>query len=369
MKPFLLRLSVFLLPLLILFFVPAFTVIKSGETMQPGQLYSKQCERNGLVGLAYSYPVKTYKLGGIKKIKPAILIAGSSRVMQLRGDFFNTKSVYNAGGFVANIADALCLLNNLPAGYNPKILILGLDQYFFNAAWDSVVMKGSCDLEEEGADLRSLIKYNFTGIYADYFKRKILPGKLITGNGIGLNALMNNEGFRTDGSYRYGKLLSNPTADEDYGFKDTYKRISSGMGRFEYATDINMRAVALLDNILKTCAERNIHVIGFLPAYPHIIVDTLMKLGDRYSYMGKLAGVLKPLFNKYGFTFADYTDAATLNAGPGEFIDGFHVSEKAMLRLIMDLYARDNILQQYCDTAKMKSLFINAKSDRSVMGD
>jgi len=371
MKYFSKKLLIFLLPVFIVLFPPLFILIKSGETSSAASLLTKQyLKSNSLAGLAYSYPIKPYKLDAVKMIKPRVLVLGSSRVMQIRQYFFRGGyTFYNAGGFAGNINELDCFLNDLPAGYNPRILITGLDQYWFNAGLSNVTSVDDCKVANDSIALFSLFKFNFTGIYRDIYHGKIKLAKLFNNNNVGLSGMMNNEGFRQDGSYRYGKLLTDPETDVDYGFKDTYKRIKSGTSRFEYGTEVSEQALQALDVFLEDCYQRNIHVVAYLPPYPHIIIDTMMNMGNKYAYIKKLQAALKPLFDKYKFTLGDYTDVATTGAGPGEYLDGFHASEKAMLRVMIDLNRKDSVLRQFCDTTQMNVLLKNAKSDRDILND
>lgn len=333
-------------------------------------LVKQYSKNNSLAGLAYSYPIKAYKLNGVKQVKPQVLILGSSRVMQIRQYFFKPGcTFYNAGGFTASITDLDCFLNNLPAGYNPRMLVVGIDQYWFNANTSSFDAVTDCNIVNDSSALYSLFKYRFFEIYRDIYNGKIKLAKLFNNNNIGLNGMMNNEGFRQDGSYRYGKILANHENDVDYGFKDTYKRIKDGNSRFEYGTDVSEKALQALDAFLGDCSRRNIHVVGYLPPYAHAIIDTMMKIGSNYAYIKKLQAALKPLFYKYKFTLNDYTDVATTGAGPGEYIDGFHASEKAMLRAMIGLNRNDTVLNKFCDTTQMLNLLKNAKSDRNILND
>ena len=370
MKPFIKTLTIFVLPIVLLFFLPVFIIVKSGEISDPQTLFARQHYRqNSLVGLAYSYPVKQYKLDGINFTKPEVLVLGSSRVMQVRSYFFNNNTTfYNAGGFLAGIHDLDCFIHNKPSSYNPRILLLGIDQYWFNNAYDTTANDRSCNIEVQPQPLTALVKYNFTKIISQVYKGQIKLAGLLKNN-IGLSAQMNDEGFRDDGSYRYGKLLAHPEQDEDYGFKDTYKRIRDGSNRFEYGTGVSLYAVHKLDAFLQACHNKNIQVIAFLPPYAHIIADTMTKLGDKYAYIAKLPSALQPVFDKYNFTLANYTDEAWVGAENTEFIDGFHGSEKAMLRVLIDLNKKNSLLNKYCDTVQLKKILVAAKSPRNILND
>lgn len=371
MKPFIKTLTIFLLPVLLALFLPVFIITWSGEISDPNTLFAKQrTNKNALMGLAYSYPIQTYKLDGMNFIKPQVLIVGSSRVMQIRNYFFRSDvSFYNTGGMVGDINELNCFFNNIPVTHKPRIIVLGLDQFWFNNSFVTSSGKYDCSIAAEAApSLQSLIKFNFTRIYKQLYKGDIKPGRLLSNN-IGLSGEMNNEGFRIDGSYRYGKILTHPEEDVDYNFKDTYYRIANNTNRFQYGQDVSDSSVRRLDNFLSACYKQNIQVVAFLPSFPHVIIDTMMKMGEKYAYITKIMPALKPVFDKYKYALADFTDEAWLGSEPTEYIDGFHASEKAMLRALLALNHESAALNKYCDTTQMRKLLTEAKGPRNILND
>jgi hypothetical protein len=70
----------------------------TGELSNPDKIISYQSKNNILYGLAYSNPVKYFKLKNVEYKKPEIISLGTSRVLQFRDFFFKKPGLfYNSG--------------------------------------------------------------------------------------------------------------------------------------------------------------------------------------------------------------------------------------------------------------------------------
>jgi len=75
------------------------------------------------------------KLKTVQVEGPAVIALGTSRVMPFRESFFGTR-FFNAGsGAYQQFVDLLAFLQSIPIGREPKAIVLGLDQKFFNERW------------------------------------------------------------------------------------------------------------------------------------------------------------------------------------------------------------------------------------------
>lgn len=54
---------------------------------------------------------------------------------------------------------------------------------------------------------------------------------------IGLTAAVNGDGFRVDGSYQYGQIISGKLC-YDRNFENTLKSIANGTGRFKFSSKV-----------------------------------------------------------------------------------------------------------------------------------
>jgi hypothetical protein len=174
---------------------------------------------------------------------------------------------------------------------------------------------------------------------------------------IGLQAYVQGSGQRNDGSYAYGLTpgIHDPRSG-DYEFQDTLKRIQKGRNLFYKGDTISEHALSVLADFLAYCKQRNIHVVGFLPPYAQEIYDMLKESGE-YGYMFALDGRLTSIFDRYGGSFFDFSNMESFGGKKNEIVDGLHASEKAYLRLFMNMAEEDSVLQLYAkDSAGLSDL-------------
>lgn len=362
-KKFLIKSVLFSLPLAAFFGFMTLVLFYSGELTLIHKIIEQQksSKEEVLLGLAYSNPDIYFKTQSSLERNAQILALGASRTMQFRSLFFNNPGdFYNAGGAVEKIADFNIFLEKIPAGKEPKIIIIGLDHHFFNPNIISFEESG-----KEEPKFWGVWQNGIKSLIGDYFKGKFSLSEIFSQNGkkIGLNAIVNNDGFMNDGSYHYTKYILKPESNPDYQFKDTFLRIDTGTRRFQYSNDVSEEALKELDNFLKKASARNIYVVGFLPPYAHAVYEKMISMENKYGYLKKLEGRLLPLFSNYGFKFYDFSDINQTGSSDSEAIDGFHGSEKTYLRMFLIMMQKDAKLKESADKKYLKEML--DKSDNN----
>ena len=345
MRQFAIKIFLLLVPVLLIYGFPVVVLVTSGELLP--LFFVTLIQNNNrpfLFGLAYSNPVNSYKLQSANLREPQVLALGTSRVMQFRGAFFRNPEVfYNAGGTYARFDEFRIFLSKLD--YAPKVVIVGVDQYFFNDNWRRTVPAtyDTIDISDK-RDFLGIITTFYNHIYSDYKEGKFTLSDLFQHSirkKIGLQAIANDAGFRNDGSYDYGKTIR-----EDR-FREVFNRIASRTKQFQRGEGVSLNALRELEDLLDLCFKKNIHVVGFLPPYPHAIWKKMMLAADDFDYMRHISGQVKPLFDRYAFSFFDFSDLADLGAADNETIDGVHCSETAYLRIFIQMQRVDKRLQAY----------------------
>ena len=364
MKKFLLKTFIFVLPYAILFAFLGKVLFSSGELDSIEKIIDFQiANKSVLYGPAYTVSCPTYKLKSIIKRKPEIIALGSSRVMQFRDKFFTLSpdKFYNAGRGANKIKDFKDFLEKIPEEKLPKVVIMGLDPYFFNSNWDEVSEDDSVLIHIKQKGNNPIFLINSTSFIRDTVRGKTLTKVDYEGLDPGLkkyipkgyNAKNNGNGFRNDGSYCYGKYFSNPEDSDDWGFKETFKRIKDGNRRFEYSEKVSAKAIKELEEFLKFCQEREIYVIGFLPPYASKVYNK-MKSMKEYGYLDNIFKELNRAFKMYKYPLYDFLDINSFGSNDNEVIDGFHGSEVSYLRLFVLMVEPEPILQKYTDSEKLK---------------
>lgn len=332
MRSLVIRLVIFLLPAAATLVFPAWVLFASGES-EPDEVFLdlRRQSRPFLVGRAYSDAMGYLKLKTVQVEAPPIVALGTSRVMPFRQDFFGTR-FFNAGsGEYRQFDDLLAFLRQIPAGGEPKLIVLGLDQKFFNARWTSRISEPFArqQLKENRMRWWSLLRASWPSVYRDYLMGKFRIADLVRPQPdgvrrIGLTAAVRNSGYREDGSFTWDFW--------EFDAEDL-KQIARDESYYVYGTSVSDRAIEDVKMFLAECRQRDIYVAGFLPPFSPRVYHALEQHREQYAFMFQLAGRLQPLFDRFGFSFADFTNPARCEIRRDGFFDGQHASENGYRRL------------------------------------
>lgn len=355
-KKFFLRFALFTPVLLVFVIFPTVILFQAGEMVRLDDVIGQQVDLSRVVlfGKAYNGKGGYYCLNAVLKRRPDVISLGSSRVMALRSKFFKPGiKFYNAGGGAAYIRHYREFLSRLPVDTTPKVLIVQLDQTYFNASW--VVSPEMLDMDKlySDADLGSLWMTALQKVGNDYRQgkyrlRDIFARQQSDFKKIGLSAIAKDEGTLNDGSHYYGGYIRNPQDDPDYGFRLSLQKISDGSEFFHYGDKVSQEALQELDIFLQECRRRKIHVVGFLAPFAHTVYKSMLASG-KYAYLDHLGDRVGEVFARLGYSFFDFTDLASVGASDDEIYDGYHGSEKAYLRLFLKMIEKDPVLMSMTD--------------------
>lgn len=292
-----------------------------------------------------------------------IMALGSSRVLQFRSNMFST-SFYNAGYAITSLSDYKPFIKSLPKNKYPKVLIIGLDQWMFNKDWDKTIKRK--DSTHWSSSYTFIPESNIlVNTFSDWISGKISFYPINSNDEIvriGMNANVNNKGFRNDGSMYYGtqikKLLENDKEANDFGFNDTYKRINDGNRRMQHGEKINQNAINEISVFLQLCFKNNIKVVGFLPPFAKQIKNK-MKYSNNYLYLEKIMVNCMKEFDKYDFELYDLSDITQFGVIDSNFIDGIHGSEITYLNMLIYMLENGSILNNYSNITQLKKDALN----------
>lgn len=378
MKLFLYKSLIFILPIFILLGIPTSILVYSGESFSK---IEKVVESGSEYLIGYAYQEVNYPFLKWKELhnrpKQDIIALGSSRVLPFRDKMF-TVPFYNCGYTITSIADFLPFIKSIPPDKKPNYLILGLDQWMFNSNWDNLEIKQSKHRYTPSTiNWRELYTTNFSisminNVWKDIFLGKYGTNILKRKNDIeelGLNAILNNKGFLKDGSFYYGNqityLLDNNPLAGDYLFKDTYSRIEEGNRRFEYASEINPKAIDKVKELLSYLKDEDFKVIAIIPPFANA-VNTKIEETGKYNYMKQIYPSLKPIFDSYGFELWDMSSLNTYHSNDKETIDGFHGGSVSYLRMMIYMIENYSILKEISNISQLKKDLENRINDLLV---
>lgn len=363
MKKFIGRFLVFLLP----FFAAGCVVawfcyigFKVGELRDFNELIEAQRNDHSVfIGMGYNEQTSYYKLVNAQYYQADVIALGTSRVMQFKNDYFSA-GFYNCGGAVGrNYDEYLNFLENL--NYKPEIIIVGLDAWVFNDAWNSgyPVLEDYMPVMMIERDKKLMIR----SMVEDFIDRKWDWTSLQNYNmNYGFNGRIKDSGFQWDGSYYYGNVYREPKLQDDYMFADTFARIDGGYGRFEWGNHIDEETCGCLGKFLGYCRDNDIEVIGFAPPFAPGVYERMASSGN-YGYLSEISPACRELFGKYGYMYFDYMDASGLRVDDTYFVDGFHGSEVVYARIIQDMVGKGSCIREYVDEDRLMSLLENRVSN------
>ncbi len=284
-----------------------------------------------------------YKLEALATRRPAIVSLGSSRVMQFRQHSFKYE-FFNLGG----------LMNSIHAGHEvaseiieagPKIIILGIDIWWFNETYlKPIVYNNTVSKPYQAIPKLSDVYQFMTYVYRGSINFDL------SNDHIGLSG-KRGDGFGNDGFRHYGTLLTGPS-NQEAKFKDTFSRIDSGSLRFEYGLVANQEHLEHFKKLIDRFEDRDIDVIVFFPPFASAVNSKMDSLGERYSYVR----VLKTKLKQMDIEYLDYTRADLIGSNDCEFIDGFHGGEITFLRILRDMSIKTSFIGTIVDTGAIDKL-------------
>jgi hypothetical protein len=360
-RGFLLKSLFFCIPILIILAFPIWALWASGELMPADAIVSLQASSTGevLQGLSYSNPICYLDLHLDIAKDPDILVLGSSRVQEFRSTFFSPGvSVFTAPTCVQKIGHLKSFLDDIPADKTPKVILLGLDQKFFNPNYDDLSPDNIDDLLTKPAPLLDPLSKWFE-VYRDYLRGKFSITSLVhaTSSRIGFWAISYGTGFRDDGSYDPGKY---PIDDS------TLSWIAAGTNGFQYSNAVSQGALSALDSLLAQAKARDIKVIGFMPAFSPAAYQQMVSMPNRYGYLKPLPAAVSAVFKKYNFSFYDFTDPASVGITQKEMIDGFHSTERGSLLEFEAMVESDPVLGRYADYSTIKQVLASTSVEVNI---
>ena len=351
MKKFLATVALFLAPVLLVAGLFGLALWRSGEWRAEEEIAGRVLAgENAFMGLAYRDNTRYYKHLVASGKAADLLVLGTSRSMQLHGDFFTEPSFYNAGGGANYVHEYQFFLENLPADSLPGTLLVVLDQYFFQEGWSNAATLPELDYGHYEFDPAGA----YTALLQDFGVGKIDLFGVLKGkpNTYGMAAMNRGSGFYADGSYTYGSLLDHPERGTDVGFHDSFDRIARGVNRFEYASEVYAPSLATMQSLAEFCAQHGIKLVGVIPPYAPSVWQRMTESGS-YGYLQQLPAALSEVFAPYGFELFDFSFMP--ETSDAEYIDGYHGGDRVYARLALELAEQSQILEKIIDKTYLQA--------------
>jgi hypothetical protein len=373
---FFLKLLIFLLPFALIVVALTGMLIYIGESMPlPWVVVIQQSSRVPvLYRPQYGNRDLDFKRLTIETRQPEIIVVGSSRVLQMRAGLLTEQpeTFYNAGAPAWEFEEVEALLYSLDPTALPDIILLGLDQVWFNEAYEGDVLPPRVDditnlWQIDQAVAQGIVEDGVAGrpLTLNQWLARGDPG----GDGIalGIKAIENGHGFRRDGSERYGDFLVGRFLYQPTERQRHLDWLREGQQMYVYGENPSADMLNRLDALLDWCAERGIMVIGFTPPFAPMLYDQMQQQGN-HDYIFALMPLLDGLFAKHSYRFFDFSGGARFGIDD-DFFDGWHGSERIYLHLYIALVeALPDVLGGYTHLDTLRTLDANAPETWSVFG-
>jgi hypothetical protein len=285
--------------------------------------------------------------------------------MQFRKEFFTEDTHFiNAGGAGKTVTDIDRFITSLPKESSVKVIILGLDKDVLIAP-----LAIGDDNKEDILPIRftKLSVMMARRIYLDYFANKYTVGDIknayTSTTNIGISALVHGDGFRADGSYRYGGAMQNPARlsalsdqiNEQVGNISQTQRFFTGDEKNNFEKNVRV-----LGRVLVNARERGIVIIGFMPPYPTPIYNAMILQNNSLAY---ISTELNSLFTKEGMYFFDASFVETVGGKETEFVDTNHGTDMLYAKIISTIYDKSKVISPYVDIKRLRAVLKNTYSD------
>lgn len=296
---------------------------------------------------------------------------GSSRVLNFRSGFLdqNPDMFYNAGASGQRLREIEAFVDALTPETAPDVLMIGLDQFWFNAAWDDQREPAPMNTTDIDFDrmmratrrvLQDLARQNIT------LHQLMNPVSPVYGvRAIGMDAILKGSGYLIDGS-RQTNVVQQSADRQQRPRNEDITALRNGQGHFTRGDTVSEEAMAQITRILDKAAALDIEVIGFtLPFMPTIY--NAMQHDGVHSYLDKAVPQLQTLHEERGFMFFDFGDVSAFSQDT-ELTDGVHASELLSLKLYMRMVeGAPDLLGAYSDLAALQALVDQAPNPHEVI--
>lgn len=298
---------------------------------------------SGLHNYSFDHKMELYA-----QWRPEVLVLGSSRVLQLRAEFFSG-SMVNAGRSMPSIYHGYHFLAGALEIAPPRILLLGIDPWWFNPAFQKPVIP----IEQPGRFTEKqpnpALKLIFNALKGKLGLADIAHARQRCH--IGASAIRRNAGFDAFGSYWYTDVITGQTPSNDPAFTDTLDRMAKGNRRFEYGAAVPEAHFENLRKMIDLAERAGVEVRLFLPPFAPSVARRFDEMGERYAYF---VGLRQRLVEDFGAV--DFTDPASLGVNACEFIDGFHAGPVVYARLLRELAKESGSLEALIATDRLHEI-------------
>jgi hypothetical protein len=348
------RLALFIGPFLALALLAVSASIWTGETV-PVRLVARLQTFNWPFVFLPKFSDHTYKLKQEAALlrKPQVLVLGSSRSNQWRSAMFRPEEFYNGGNAVYVQRDFARIVEQF-GDYAPRVIIFSLDYFTFLDAWEDVY-KGQSrdDVGGPGSAEYFRILLNMVREIGINW-RSLLPGhtdRIHDIYALGVSAVQSGTGARIDGSYQYGHaILGAPQIT----VQDAVNAVRTGrQWPVLPAPRLGERQREELERFTRLAKAKGISLIGVTMPFAPELVRAIDESEHHQAWKIFRSDETRKWFADLGILYFDFARLEDFGGKADEFIDPFHPSEPAYIRMLLTMLGNP----------KFRSLFPQMNAD------
>jgi hypothetical protein len=334
-------------------------LVRAYEVSRYSEIISEQFRRRGTYDSALNGNDLKYKVELIRRVGPEVVVVGSSRAMNVR-DLAFTRPFVNAGGVSSNLLEAETFVREMLAVHQPKVVIYFLDYWWFNSRQEQTSNRFRID---ETAISFTKLTSPFVWLYEGriawaLYRDVVLHGHHENANttldNLGIFAMRDSSGFRTDGSYFNARIVMGEKGPLE-GYREELAQIAKGqnervnLGLGDFVNEDNVKWFL---RTLEGFKEKDIAVILVLPPVAPLHLKTI-----RASAKAPFVAALATRLEKDVGAVYDFSDFGGAGASDCEYIDGYHIGDTLSLRVLDAIVERTpgSPLAGYIDRRKLAS--------------
>jgi hypothetical protein len=315
----------------------------AGETVPVGYVATKYDRTGppaaylpGLIGQQFSL----LHYSRVVKLRPKLLVLGSSRVTRFRQEMFGPEvDFYNSGRTIACVGDLEQYVDALPADYHPEVLLLGVDNWWFKRNLPTPTRFAddiaSDDVWRVSAHLSAYRRF------FSLLRRGVVNGELIwrvitrQDRGIKRFGLMawRSAGMRNDGS--------NQTFDRSTpkSYREVLPAKINDILRISHPALLSCpladdELLTRFATAVKKLSDRGTTVIAFAPPFASEVLEAFADNPDQLGFHDSYKTKIEKIFKENHWYFFDGSDLGELGLDDRSMKDTDHAQETYHVALL-----------------------------------
>ncbi len=332
-------------------------LVRAGEYMSLPEIRKKIERTGGVYSSALDARLFWFKQEIYRNVKPDIATLGSSRVLQFRKQFFS-RSFVNLGN-MHNLDDVTEMARSMFALHVPKVLLLGVDFWWFSPVYDNLEYgRSPKDAVVRSSDFFQMAGWIMSGKLSPRVIGEILRQ---SSPNVGVQGITTHQGIDASGAFIHSALVFGTIPHYDLKFRDTLHKIARGAKMFAYSQHPDPEKLEKLDRLFDYLQTLGMHVIVVVPPMAPMAVDAMAGHQADYAYIPEALAYLQKRAREHNFRYFSFHDPRLYGSSDCEMLDGFHGGPVAYARMLKEISLKDLTISAFLDLQNIEdSISIHA---------